>query len=262
MPLLSWLQRLADAAAGGRPGGGGRTTGRPTSSNGASSLHLAWDGPVRLREAWATLEVLEPPTVPELYFWALQVSVTSGGRRVGGAHLGLQHHPRHPGGGAVNWGGYRARGGELDGTTSALPSATGNPNTRDLAWEPGVAYRLRVHPSPDQGWRGTVTDTRDGHEVVVRDLLLEGDGLEAPMVWSEVFAACDQPSVAVRWSGLGGVDLEGREVAPSGLRVNYQSHDAGGCANTTCEPDGEGVVQRTATARTTPQGAVLSPGAR
>ncbi len=90
------------------------TTGRPTSSNGASSFHLFWEvggGPWTAAEA--VLEVVDPPTVPELHFWALQVSFTGGGRGGGGAHLGLQWFPIHPGSTAVNWGGYAAGGGEL-----------------------------------------------------------------------------------------------------------------------------------------------------
>jgi hypothetical protein len=80
-------------------------------------------------------------------------------------------------------------------------------------------------------------------------------------MWSEVFARCDDPSSAVRWSDLVGVTVAGDEVRPRAVHVNYQSVAAGGCSNTSSEPDGAGgFVQRTNTARATPQGAVLSFG--
>ena len=135
--------------------------------------------------------------MPELYFWALQVTFAQGGRRFGGAHLGLQWHPRHPGSTAVNWGGYAAAGGELDGSTSALPSALGNPNTRDLTWEPHRPYRLAVTRDEQVGgWTGWVDD------LPVRHLFAGGRELTGLMVWSEVFARCDDPPAAVRWSEL------------------------------------------------------------
>ena len=45
-----------------------------------------------------------------------------------------------------------------------------------------------------------------GQTTVVRDLLVDADGLASPLVWSEVFAACDDPSTEVRWSQLNAVD--------------------------------------------------------
>ena len=52
------------------------TSGRPCSSNGASSLHLTWDVPAApADDAWvvadAVLEVRSPPEVLALYFWAM-----------------------------------------------------------------------------------------------------------------------------------------------------------------------------------------------
>lgn len=246
-------------------------SGGPPSANGASSFHLGWvlgdlaGGSARseLVEAEVTFEVLEPPSVASLYFWALQVDVADGSRRVGGAHLGLQWHPSHPGATAVNWGGYHQGGGELDGTRSALPSATGNPNTRDLGWAPGRRYRLRVvraatsdHGAP--AWRGSVRELGGGPELVVRDLFLPGDRLAGVTMWSEVFADCDAPSVLVRWSDPLVRRRDGRESAPVGLSVNYQSDQQGGCANTDSSPDPVGVLQRTSTSRRTPQGTRLS----
>jgi hypothetical protein len=246
-------------------GRGPRTTGRPPSANGASSLHLRWHTTGEFRSASVTLEVLEAPVVPRLYFWALQVDLCDAAERPGGgAHLGLQWHPSHPGSTAVNWGGYRPGGGELDGSPSALRSATSNPNTRDLAWSEGVPYRLSVEPSPTAGpsdtltaWRGSVTDPTSGRTIVVRDLYAPGDRIRGLVVWSEVFARCDDPTVVVRWSDPVCVTPDGRRVEPESVSVSYQSHADGGCANTDATPDGAGVLQRTAAPRGTPQGASL-----
>lgn len=211
-----------------------------------------------------TLEVLEPPTVPQLYFWALQADFAGVSGRVGGAHLGLQWHPRHPGSTAVNWGGYRTGGGELDGSVSALPSTLGNVNTRDLSWSPLTPYRLRIErtdgraPAGATAFRGSVTDTSTGAVTVIRDLHLHGDRIVGVTMWSEVFANCDAPRVAVRWSEPIAIGLDGTRVEPTGLSVNYQRHDAGGCANTDSSPDGSGVVQRTGVDRATPQGTRLT----
>jgi hypothetical protein len=233
-----------------------RTRGRPRSSNGASSLHLrwVWDGgePTDLVEVAALLTVLEPTVNDDLRFWALQASFVQHGRSFGAGHVGLQRHAGHPGGGAANWGGYAAGGGELDGTESALPSARGNRNTRDLAWEVGRPYRLRIRAGAT-GWAGLVDD------VVLRELHAGGDRLAHVVVWSEVFARCDDPPHAVRWSGLEGRTGAGEMVRPSAVAVNYQTWSAGGCTNTDASSDGEGgVAQRTGVRRTTPQGALLS----
>jgi len=220
-----------------------RTSGFPTSANGASSMHLWWHPSPTVERAAVDLEVVVPPAVDHLYFWALQASFTDGsGRRYGGAHLGLQWHPAHPGRTAVNWGGYAPAGGELDGSVSPFPSATGNPNTRDLPWEPGRPYRLAVRRDAD-GWVGTV----DGVEV--RTLHAGGDRLAGLVVWSEVFARCDDPSVTVRWSGF--------DPVPAGLRATYQSTADGGCANTTALPGG---LQVTNHDRQVVDGAIIPPG--
>lgn len=256
--MPGWLRRLA----AGR-GWDGRS-GRPRSANAASSFHLVWQVP---DDDWvaagAVLEVLEPPRVAELYFWALQVSFDEGGRAGGGAHLGLQWYPPHPGSTAVNWGGYAAGGGELPGTTSALPSAVGNPNTRDFAWEARRPYRLsvrRVGPADELGrwaWRGAVTDVRRSERTPVRDLFCAGSRIRAPMVWSEVFAPCDAPGAVVRWSELTLERADGTELVVDRVAVNYQRVDDGGCVTTDSSVDGRTFVQRTGTVRSTPQGSVL-----
>lgn len=238
-----------------------RTTGRPTSSNGASSFHLTWVlGPAPpLVEVAAVLEVLVPPAVDSLYFWALQVGFAGDGDR-GAAHVGLQWNADHPGRGAVNWGGYAPGGGLLWGTESALASTPHDPNTRDYPWQPRRPYRLRVSPADGLAghWQGEVTDLVTGEATVIRHLDAGGDHLVSPVVWSEVFARCDDPSVSVRWSQLEGRTAAGGVVRPRGLSVNYQARAAGGCDNTTVGLDEQGVVQTTNAERSVPGGELLA----
>ena len=233
-----------------------RTRGFPSSGNGASSFHLFWQLPGsagHLVEAGVTLEVVTPPVVDRLCFWALQVAFAG----AGAAHLGLQWNHRHPGFGAVNWGGYAADGSLLLGTESPLPSTPADPNTRDYPWEPGHAYRLGVHRADERTWRGEVTDPA-GATTPVRDLIAAAPFLGEPMVWSEVFARCDDPSVTVRWSNFEVVTDRGDRIAPTAFAVNYQSHADGGCANTTSAHDDRGgMLQITNAERTTPQGTAL-----
>lgn len=239
--------------------------GLPPSPNGASSLHLWWelDAGEPLTEVVATVEVTEAPVVPRVYFWALQASFHDGRWAVGAGHLGLQWGVGRPPRRCVNWGGYHTGGSELDGreidgTGSRLPSALGDANTRDFPWEVGRPYLLRIHPSPaGRGlWRGEVTDA-DGRVTVVRDLLCPGRHLVEPVVWSEVFARCDDPSVTVRWSRLEAVTASGRRVPASAAVAGYQRRDQGGCDNTTSAVDAAGWLQRTNTDRLHGTGARL-----
>jgi hypothetical protein len=236
-----------------------RVAGYPMSPNRASSLHLFWELPAGIgpvASASVALAVEATPPVPDLYFWALQASFVDGvGRRHGGGHLGLQWHRPHPGSRAVNWGGYGPDGGILDGSASPLSSATGNPNTRDLWWEPGRSYTLTIGPAAEGGWAGTIDGVR------VRRLDAGGDRLSGLMVWSEVFARCDAPPVAARWSGFRAITTEGRVVAPVAVQVNYQSRADGGCDNSTVLTNGDAVSQITGTERLVPQGARLPLGA-
>lgn len=256
-PPWPWSSRPARAT---RPRG--RTRGEPSSANGASSFHLTWVLPpsAPVVEVSAVLEVVVPPTVDRLYFWALQVGFLDGGADRGAAHVGLQWNRRHPGSRAVNWGGYAPGGGLLRGTPSPLPSAPGDPNTRDYPWLPGRPYRLRVSPSPtrDGAWQGAVTDLTTGDASVIRELDAGGDRLARPVVWSEVFARCEHPSAAVRWSGFEAVTADGGRVTPRGLAVNYQATAAGGCDNTTVAPDDAGGVLQVTNAerRPTPGGLI------
>ena len=118
----------------------------------------------------ATLEVVVPPAVPRLYFWALQVSFAAGPRLQGGAHLGLQWHPASRGAPRSTSAatGPAERGTRvLEGTTSELRGPRRQPNTREFPWQLGHRYRLAVAPAPEapeglRAWRGTVEDLDGG----------------------------------------------------------------------------------------------------
>lgn len=269
------MSRLTDAlrSLAAMAGGGGSREGGPRRSpNQASSFHLMWELPaavrsVRLVEASAVLEIVVPPEVPALYFWALQVDFLSGGLARGGAHTGLQWNRRYPGNTAVNWGGYASQedgGAILPGSVSDLPGFPDDPNTLAYPWEPGRPYRLRIFRSPERpgAWRAEATDLSAGQTSIVRDLYVDGGSeggyLVRPIVWSEVFAACDAPSVTVRWSQLEALDESGARLRPDRVRVNYQPVREGGCRNTTVGVDEKGLVQVTNAPRTTSQGEALS----
>lgn len=257
--MTSWLRRVGDRLAaplGDRP----RVAGVPPSANGASSFHLGWVLPASdpLVEVTATLTVLVPPAVDRLYFWALQASFHDGRRSRGAAHLGLQWCPGHPGSAAVNWGGYGEDGAELGGTESALPSGRRNVNTRDYPWRPERPYRLRIHAAPGgAGWRGEVTDTATGDATTVRDLHAPGPYLAGPVVWSEVFARCDDPSVIVRWSDMAGRTAAGAVVPAAAVRLSFQARADGGCDNTDVDVEDGAVLQVTNAVRRHPAGTVV-----
>jgi hypothetical protein len=241
---MSWLSRFSPARV--------RLTGPPPSGNGASSFHLWWVLPAAgpFSEVTAVLEVSRPPAVTKLYFWALQVSFVEAGREVGAGHTGLQWHPSAPAG-AVNWGGYYSGGappggdGTLPGTGSALPPVDGGPHTRHFAWSPGRSYRFRVWSPAVGAWRSEVTDIVNGETTVIRDLLVDAQGLANPLVWSEVFAACDDPSTEVRWSQLHTLDEDGVTYTARSVNLTYQSFADGGCSNTQTYADGDCFVQVT-----------------
>lgn len=253
--MLAWQAAAVTSRWRRLAGGGARTTGYPTSSNRASSFHLRWGG-LPPAVAWvaveATLEVLMAPQVAELHFWALQASFRDGARHTGAGHLGLQWHPAHPRARAANWGGYDADGGELRGSPSPLPSATGNLNTRDFPWEPRRRHTLGISAGSAGGrWAGAVDGT------VLRELDGGGRTLDGFTVWSEVFSRCDDPSVVVRWSNLRARAGDGTWHRPDRVVVSYQSHAEGGCAATTVADDGAGLLQITNTERLVPAGATL-----
>jgi len=248
-----------------------RVVGFPNSSNRASSFHLNWQLPypatvaggsqTGLTAIEVTLEVLEPPSVDRLYFWALQANFADGqSRQAGGAHLGLQWHPGHPGSTAVNWGGYDHQGNILSGSESALPSKMANPHTRDFLWQPMVPYRLRIErisSGSQSSWRGSVTRVSTGVTTMIRELYPAGEFISGVTMWSEVFARCDDPSVAIRWTDAQAEFSDSSSIQPAGFLVNYQSHKDGGCANSDSFFDGVGLVQRTAVSRNTPLGQVI-----
>jgi len=267
---MSWLTDMLNRVVWGGP----RAAGPPRSANSASSFHLIWEMPSGrgradgYAEVSAVLEVLVPPRVPALYFWALQVDFARAGKTLGGAHTGLQWNRRYPNSRAINWGGYASsdRGGSvLSGTRSELPGFADDPNTLSYDWVPGRPYRLRVSGSPDLpgAWRAEVTDLVAGVSSVIRGLFpeespqSEGAYLLRPLVWSEVFAECDAPSVTVRWSDLQALDRDGAPVRPTAVRVNYQAWDAGGCPNTTAMTDNDGLLQITNTERVVAPGTLL-----
>ncbi|MCL6091528.1 MAG: hypothetical protein M1435_01040 [Actinobacteria bacterium] len=209
-----------------------RVAGQPPSANGASSLHLWWllpdTGP--FSQVSAVVEVTAAPSVARLYFWALQVSFVDRGRNLGAGHTGLQWHPAAPQG-AVNWGGYATAGGELQGTQADLAHVDG-PNTCHYRWSAGRPYLFRVSAAGLGAWRSEVTDLSTGTTTTIRDLLVPATGLASPVVWSEVFARCDDPPTEVRWSSLKAVDFTGRAHRATAVRPTYQSYADGGCTNT------------------------------
>lgn len=244
---MRWLQRLLAAFFGASP----RRSTRPTQS----SFHLAWqvDPEPPIHAVEVTLVVDGDPTVDDLYFWALQASFSDAGRSYGGAHTGLQWNPRFPGSRAVNWGGYhdqRFGGAVLGGTRSDLPSTPDDSNTRDYPWRPAAPYRLRIERGSAPGlWAATVTDMDLDETRRIRELECEGDRLTAIVMWSEVFASCDAPSVTARWSDLV-VEREGggRETVDT-VETRYQAVAAGGCSNTDSRVEGTAFVQTTNTSR-------------
>ena len=106
-------------------------------------------------------------------------------------------------------------------------------------------------------WRAELDDPHTGETVAIRDLWCRGDRLADPMVWSEVFARCDDPCVRVRWSDFTARTANGA-VVPAAVSVNYQSFADGGCTNTDVYDDGIGIVQSTNTGRMTAQGTRLT----
>jgi hypothetical protein len=115
-------------------------------------------------------------------------------------------------------------------------------------------------PAPDglHPWAGDVTDLAGGTTTLVRELWAAGTHLAGPMVWSEVFARCDDPGARVRWSGLQLGDAAGGAHEVASVTVNYQSLADGGCVTTDSSPDATGIVQSTGTTRITAQGARLA----
>ena len=221
----------------------------------ASSFHVAWTLPAaNYVEASVDIEVITEPTVNELYFWALQASFNDGATDVAAGHTGLQYNPSHPNNRAVNWGGYStATGTVLPGTTSTLPSTPNNDNTRDYQWQQGRTYRYRIFQSPTPNnptaWRATITDLTTMTETVIRDIYGGGTELTNIIMWSEVFAACNDPQVQVRWTNYQALTDTAQVVVPATGVVSYQPVSQGGCTNTSTTTDATGVLQTTNSVR-------------
>jgi hypothetical protein len=254
---MGWLRRVLATFFGMVP------PPRPSKPT-QSSFHLAWLTPpgAPVVAVAATLEVEADPDVDSLYFWALQASFSDATGSFGGAHTGLQWNPRFPGSRAVNWGGYhdqRFGGAVLDGTGSALPSTPNDPNTRDYAWAAGRQYRFRISPGSTPGlWRASVTDLAAAETVVIREVECRGDRLTGMVMWSEVFADCDDPSVTVRWSDLAVERPDGTVEAVTAVETRYQAESAGGCRNTNSFSEGVAFAQTTNTTRINRVGTRLS----
>jgi hypothetical protein len=200
-------------------------------------MHVVWAVPQvheRIVQASATLEVLSLPTVPELWFWALQASFGD----AGGAHLGLQWYDPFPGSTGANFGGYDdASGRELTGPGE---------NTRAYSWQSGRPYRLTIATADPGSWSGRI----DGEELRVLRCGGSEIGLSRLMVWTECFARCDAPPAAVRWSGFETVTAAGEVVAVRDATLHYQELSAGGCSTGRTERDGDGWLQTTGVSRT------------
>jgi len=221
-------------------------------------MHAHWlDLPPRIVACSVDITVIDRPTSDDLYFWALQASFVKGDRNVGAGHFGLQHYRLHPASCAVNWGGYHSgAGGELSGSTSPLPSAPENMNTRDCQWSEGVRYRYSIARSP-RGWAGTLTDTTDGESTMVRELFAPSSHLGNIVMWSEVFAPCDGPRSAVRWENATVTTDDGASMPITAFSLTYQAHRDGGCTNSSTTSEGRSIVQATTTGRIHEHGAVL-----
>ncbi len=238
---------------------GQRVTGLPTSPNAASSMHLSYP-PTVAAEVAVTVEVTSLPAPPELVFWALLPDLIDGaGNSIAVPHMGLQWAPGYPNSRAVNWGGYLVNtGAEMTGTTSALPSALNNPNTRDYNWQTNRQYRYRVW-SPSSGvWRAEVTDLVTSITTVIRDLSAPGaTQLRGAIVFTENFNVC-QLSVAARWSNLQFKLANNSLSTPATATVSYQEYADGGCTNTNQATQGGGIVQTSGVARTVVAGVNLA----
>lgn len=255
--VMLGMRRLVDRVRGdaytpSAPGGG---------------FHLWWqdmpsaNDPDPMVSVSVTLEVLQEPAVPKLYFWALQATFCDEhGSPLGAAHTGLQWNPRHPGGRAVNWGGYRANdpaGQTLAGTVSTLEGIPGDVNTYNFAWEPGRPYRFDIERG-GIGWKATVTDVGSKESTVIRELSVDGDRLANVVMWTELFCRGSDPPSAVRWTTPWARRASGEVVQPTGMSVRYPGGSK--WRRTAASWDGTGFVQATDTRRTVAEAAVLANG--
>ncbi len=229
--LQNWIGDVLKTAHGAHTT---RTSGLPSTGNGASSFHARWNFDPKIadiRRVGVTCRVVRAPTVNRLYFWALQASFYDESTGFGGAHTGLQFNPRFPNNRALNWGGYGANGSELAGTPLTISSTPNDNNTGDYEWQEGASYELVIERG-SSGWRALCTNTTTGYQVAVRELFAGGSRLDDIVVWTECFARCDDPTASVEWSGFFVEDSNGERIAPNGFVATYESEEHGGCSNT------------------------------
>jgi hypothetical protein len=102
-----------------------------------------------------------------------------------------------------------------------------------------------------------VADVATESTSVIRELDGGGTYLTAPLVWAEVFAPCDGPSVTVVWSDLQVADEAGVWTPVDETTINYQAWEAGGCTNTNGLARHRQFEQTTNVVRTNPGGQVI-----
>jgi hypothetical protein len=254
--MREWVRSLLS------PRVGERVAGTPTSASGASSFFLWWDLPYgeRLVEVSVTLDVASRPEIDRLVSFAIQGTFVKPGG--GSCHLGLQHHPRFPDRGAVNWEGYTAKGERLESSEPLLPSATQEKATRDFRWDKGVPYRLTIERGDERPddvfpWLGSITNLRTGDRDEIRQLFSKSPYIRGPVMYIESFGPCDGPRFEARWSNATAVSVDGGVRAVKSMRVDYQPHAAGGCTNTNARVEGNEFVQRAGQMRTTKAGSTI-----
>jgi hypothetical protein len=254
--MRDWVRNLFS------PRVGERVAGTPTSESGASSFFLWWNVPYgeRLTEISVTLKVAARPEIDRLVSFALQAAFVKPGG--GSCHLGLQHHPKFPDRGAVNWDGYSAKGERLESDESTLPSATDETATRNYSWQKSVPYRLTIErgaemPDGRFAWTGSITNLLTGDRDDIRRLINESPYLRGPVMYIESYGPCDGPRFEARWSNATAVSRAGGVRVVNSMRVDYQPHAAGGCTNTNSRVEGTEYVQRAGQMRVTKAGSMI-----
>ena len=180
-----------------------------------------------LLECSAVLEVVVPPSVPRLYFWALQASFSDGTptpRRCP-PRIAVEHQV--PAVGRRPTGADTPRTGRCcRGPSPRCPSTRKDPNTRDYPWIAGHRYRLQDRPQRrDQRRHGRLAGNDHPHRVGRR-----GQGARSPhqgaSTWSGRWCGrrCSPgasiPTTVVRWSDLRAID--GRRHGDSSSRRSGQ----------------------------------------
>ena len=184
--LFSRLLRFLLSWSGIRRAGTCRRTAAANGFCAPGSLHCGSFGfslGSALVEVSAVSEVLQPPTVRRLYFWALQVTFSPRNARCarspspGCSGTALSGSDRGELGWVCACRHWRAAQGVGILASECLAMV---PTPATSRWEPGRRYHLRcvAVPSPDtpanvHSWR-TITDLESGRDTRVRDLHTEG----------------------------------------------------------------------------------------